>query len=267
MIEQHKLKRLFFKLIVIIIESSCDLFRKEILSRAAVLSFQTLFSVVPLLYLGMYILSFLFQIPNYNSILMLLSKYFIPEVAQRLAHYILLILSKIDMSSLGISGILFLIVITIFMGLTLERSVNSIWNSSEEVSKKEYIYKIIGICITPFIIFVPFYYSYKWIGFAFSIVNRTIMFFSLCTVLTLMYVVLPKAKVKLTSAVVGALGASTLYELTKAGFSFYFRLITGPLYHKIYGAIYFIPACMLWLYLSWIIFLLGVNISYRWQET
>jgi len=265
-INKQSIIQSFFKIIVILFESFADIYKKDILRHAAVLSFQTLFSLIPLIYLSIYIVSFFFELPNQRTIFMLLSKYFIPDVAQKLTYYIFLILSKIDIHSLGISGMSFLILITVFMGLSLERSVNAIWRiEKESSSKRRILYHILGIGITPFIIFIPIYYGYRWLGSTFNILNKPIMFFSLCLILSLMYMVLPRTKVRFVSAIIGAIISSALYEITKIGFSYYFRLITGPLYYKIYGAIYFIPACIVWLYLSWIIFLLGSNISYKWQ--
>ena len=75
---------------------------------------------------------------------------------------------------------------------------------------------------------------------------------------------LPNTRIRFGSAVLGGLLASaawvTLQELFKAGNLELLRLST------VYSAFAAIPLLLLWIYLSWLIFLGGAELSYAYQN-
>ncbi len=78
------------------------------------------------------------------------------------------------------------------------------------------------------------------------------------------YLIIPNAKVKFRSALAGAFLAAVLWELGKLGFTTYLRYTTG--YAKFYGSIAILPLFMLWVYLTWLIVLLGMQASYTLEH-
>lgn len=87
-------------------------------------------------------------------------------------------------------------------------------------------------------------------------------------VFTLAYWLIPHRSVPLRYALAGGLFATILFELAKRGFAAY--LLGVPTYEKLYGQIAVIPIFMLWLYLSWVVVLLGASFaaslsSFRYQ--
>lgn len=79
--------------------------------------------------------------------------------------------------------------------------------------------------------------------------------------LALLYYKLPSAKVRLRDAAFGGLMAAFLFELAKRSFAYYVSLSSA--YSTLYGVLASIPLFLFWLYLMWVVILLGAEISYQ----
>ncbi|MEE9405537.1 MAG: YihY/virulence factor BrkB family protein, partial [Algisphaera sp.] len=78
--------------------------------------------------------------------------------------------------------------------------------------------------------------------------------------LILLYLLLPNARVKLHSAIAGAFVGAVLWELSKLGFGYYVTKAVG--YSALYGSLGLVPLFLLWLYLTWLAILFGLEVSY-----
>ncbi len=75
---------------------------------------------------------------------------------------------------------------------------------------------------------------------------------------TLLYAAVPNTRVPLRHALIGGCFVALLFEAAKAGFVLYVSLFPG--YQLIYGAFATVPLFLLWIYLSWLIVLLGAEL-------
>lgn len=74
----------------------------------------------------------------------------------------------------------------------------------------------------------------------------------------LLYMVMPNVRVSLMHGLVGALTASFLFELTKRGFVAYVSNFAN--YEVVYGALATLPIFLIWVYLSWVVTLIGAEV-------
>ncbi len=89
-----------------------------------------------------------------------------------------------------------------------------------------------------------------------------------CLAFTFAYMLIPHRTVPLRFALVGGVLATVLFELAKRGFAAYLQGMAT--YQQLYGALAVVPIFMLWLYLSWVVVLLGASVaaslsSFRYQ--
>jgi membrane protein len=75
---------------------------------------------------------------------------------------------------------------------------------------------------------------------------------------TLVYKIVPYARVRWQHAFAGGVLAAVAFEIAKGGFAWY--VTTFSTYRQIYGALAVLPLFMLWLYMCWFIVLAGAGI-------
>lgn len=75
----------------------------------------------------------------------------------------------------------------------------------------------------------------------------------------LMYIIVPSRPVPIRFALLGAGIALALFELSKFGFVLF--ITNFPTYQIIYGALWTIPVFLVWIYLSWLVTLVGACVS------
>lgn len=94
-------------------------------------------------------------------------------------------------------------------------------------------------------------------GPAASLVLRALPLVAEVGAFLFLYMAVPNRRVPIRHAFGGALIAALLFEAAKGGFALYVRMVPG--FEAIYGALATIPLFLVWIYVCWLIVLLGAE--------
>lgn len=83
------------------------------------------------------------------------------------------------------------------------------------------------------------------------------------SLLSVLYLTVPNTRVYLRPALTGGIAAGIFLELAKYGFG---HFVSGAGYKSLYGTLALLPLFMLWIYVTWAIVLLGLRVSYLTQH-
>lgn len=97
-----------------------------------------------------------------------------------------------------------------------------------------------------------------------AVLSRLAAFLATWVLVFLLYVLMPNTSVRLRAAIIGSFVAALLWEAAKAAFAFYLERAVG--YSALYGSLGLIPLFLFWLYLTWLIILFGLELTYTLQH-
>lgn len=186
----------------------------------------------------------------------------------------------LNFGAVGAVGALTLIYAALSMLVEIEKSFNQIYNAPEGRSwarrVTQYwtlmtlgvIFLVLSFAIQEKTLdFVKRGASLGFLSDASQIILTVGQFVATAAISTLalfiIYTVIPNTRVRFVPALVGALFAAIAWETGKRGFSEYIRFSAG--YSKLYGSIALIPLFLLWIYVTWMIVLLGLQIAHSLQ--
>ena len=210
--------------------------------------------------------------------------YLVPEFHGQLSTWLQTNISQDAFRNLGTTSIINLIAIAGLMmaGTAIivisERVFNEIWRVKKGGS---YFRKLTGFwiffTITPLLIVGNTYVKNflmpdggymdmmiqqsTLIGF---IYNRFLPFLITLFVMVMLNLLLPRAKVLFKSALFGGIFSAILWEFSKNYFYLYVMRMTTVT--SFYGSLGIIPIFMIWMYLTWMIILLGAELAYTFQN-
>ncbi|HWO56304.1 MAG TPA: YihY/virulence factor BrkB family protein [bacterium] len=82
--------------------------------------------------------------------------------------------------------------------------------------------------------------------------------------LTLVYYMVPSGRVRWQAALLGGVAAGLLWHLAQ-GFYLNFQFATGT-FRAVWGLLAQIPLLLLWVFVCWVILIVGVELSFAWQH-
>ncbi len=237
---------------------------------ASALSFTTLLALVPLVTVIFSMLS-LFPVFDKWSIELqsFLFQNFVPAAGETVKEYLAQFSSKAG--RLTAVGLFILLLSALLLLSTIEDAFNDIWRVKQgrKVFQRLLVYWAV-LTLGPMLMVVSLsmsstLLSLKVISSQSIVASATGFFLRYLPVLfefggyVLFYKAIPNTEVKLRHAVIGAIVATILFELAKHGFALY--ILNFKSYQLIYGALATIPIFFVWVFLSWIVMLVGAVLA------
>lgn len=243
-----------------------DHFREDrCFEEAASLSYTSLLSMVPLLAVIFGIVSVFPVFDQWsNHLQSMIFDNFLPDTGEQIVPYINGFLESV--SSLTLPGTVVLIVTALMLMVRIEVALNRIWrvDRSRTLTNRIVMYWA-TLTLGPLLIAAAIALSAQqlfgqsgYLGFLPSGLANLWVFLLYWLVFALFFVLVPNRSVKIRHAAIGALLSAVLFSLAKAGFVAY---VSNTSYKVIYGALATVPLFLFWLYLVWIIILLGASLA------
>ena len=233
---------------------------------AAGLSFTTLLALVPLTAV---MVSSLSMFPVFESWSKELEEFiyrnFVPTAGDVIQHHLQQFSEQAG--KLTAVGLIFVLVTALMLLVSIEESFNDIWQVDRgrpigqrvlsywamltlgplllggSLSLTSYVVSLAGQT-NGIVIYPVKHFVLVWL----PVVLEALAF-------TLLYLILPNCTVKLRHALIGGAIAAILFEITKGGFTWF--VVNVASYEVVYGTLATIPIFLIWIYLSWLVVLIG----------
>ena len=272
----HSRFKAFHRLITYLIK---QISHHNLFNLAATLAFTSLLAFVPLFTV---IFAMISQLPFVQGMAQEINHfvltYFIPDVGADIENT----LNGFIANAMKMQwwGFVFLVVTAMMLISTIDKAIHELWHDARKRTAwvSLLIYWAV-LFLTPLTLGISlaitsYVSTLSWLSTMpeqFGI-SWTLVFPVLISTLGLMllYKTIPSSYVKMTHALIGALFASLLFELSKRLFTLYINYF--PVQEAIFGALAAIPLILIWLYVTWLVILLGAELchalsSNEWRDT
>lgn len=235
---------------------------------AGALSFTTLLAIVPLTTVMVAVLS-LFPVFGawMNVIQDFIYSNFVPEAGEAVQKYLSQFAGKAG--RLTAFGLVFLGVTSLMLMATIEQALNDIWRveNARKLTHRFLTYWALltlgpilvagSLALTSTLFALPFLGRAEVTMYQFLDVALPLLLEFGAAVL--LYTVVPNVAVRWRNAFVGAAFAAIMLEVAKNLFATFVKYFAS--YKILYGAIAVLPIFLIWIYISWVIILLGAIVA------
>ena len=234
------------------------------------LAFVSLLSLVPFVMVFFTILS---AFPAFSDargeLEELIFSSFVPHAGGQVQTYVTEFVN--NASGMGAIGILSLMVVALMLISNIDKTLNSIWQSQSE-RPIVFTFAIYWMVLTlgPLLMGSSLAISSYLVSLANSAEEYTfgvtttllkiVPFVASVGAFFLIYMLVPNKKIDPKHAAFGALVGAVLFETSKKVFALY--VTSFPSYQLIYGALAVVPILFVWVYLSWVVVLVGAEVTH-----
>lgn len=255
-----------------------DLLRGTLTLRAMSLVYTTLLSTVPLLAFSFSVLKG-FGVHNQLEPLLLNLVAPLGEKGQQLAQQIIGFVDNMKVGVLGALGLGLLIYTVISLMQKVESSLNHIWRVSTRRNLAQRFSDYLSVLLVgPVLVFTALgvtgsIMGMDWVGQIAALeplrtlvaVGATLVpYLLIIGAFTFVYSFVPNTTVHLRSALIGAAVAGVLWETVGWGFASF--MANSTKYTAIYSGFAIVILAMVWIYLAWLILLLGASFAFYHQH-
>ena len=236
---------------------------------AAALSFTTVLGLVPLFTVAFVYVA---RLPLFEQWLSAFERFLIKHMLPGSGGVIRPYLNEFAAKAGDLQGIGILIVVVTAVLLvdTVAKEINAIWGTRQPRSlvRRAGVYAL-GVTLGPLAIGAAIYAT-NWVleaSLAVDLLTKPeitalaapIAIGIAALTFSLLYAVLPARRVPWWAAVAGGLVAAIGFEAAKRGFVFFVTSV--PTYQRVYGALAVLPLFLIWIFVSWLIVLVGAAVS------
>lgn len=237
---------------------------------ASALAFTTLLALVPLVTVIFSMLSLFPVFEQWSGELeAFLFKNFVPTAGEAVRSYVLEFSNQAG--RMTAVGLIFLLVSTLLLLATIEDAFNDIWRveRGRMLFQRLLVYWAV-VTLGPLLTAVSLSMSSALLstnvftdqsliaGMTQAVLRYLPLLFELVAYI-LFFKAIPNTEVKFWHALIGGIVATILFETAKLGFAFY--ILNFKSYQLIYGALATIPIFFIWVYLSWVVMLIGAVVA------
>jgi len=237
---------------------------------AGALSYTSLLALVPLMAVILGVLS-AFPVFDYGveQLQDFIFSNFVPAAGDVVQQYLDQFISR--STSLTGPGTLFLVVTALILMSTIEKSLNRIWRvgRARRPTSRLMVYWAVltlgplllgaSLGLTSVLAALPLLAPEFMRGTLQSLLLVATPFLVAMLAFALIFMIVPNRHVRFRHALAGALFSATAFELSKRGFVVY--VTNFPTYERLYGALATIPIFLVWIYVSWVVILLGASLA------
>lgn len=239
------------------------------IKNAAALTYTTLFAVVPVMTVAYAMLA---AIPAFDQVggqvEAFIFKNFLPASGEALQRH----LSEFSTQARQLTGVgvALLMITALLMLVNIEKAFNAIWRIRQPrrgLSSFLLYWAVLSIgplllgaafVVSTYIASMSLFQQGALLGTVWSELLLALPILLSIAAFTLIFVAVPNTRVPLRYGLVGGVFVALLFEAAKASFGVYVKLFPG--YQLIYGAFAAVPLFLLWIYVSWLIILLGAEL-------
>jgi len=245
-------------------------FRSDRLTRhAAALAFSSLLALAPMLAIVFAMLSLFTSFEQLgNNLQDFIYQFLVPAASDDLRQYLEQFAGQAGKLTL-VSLALFLLTALLLLN-TIEESFNDIWRlkKSRRLSAKVTVYWALlslgpllmgsSLAVSTYLLSITQFGGVQVSAQIQSAGITLLPFLFQVLAFLLLYFVMPNVRVRFGHALAGALVASILFEISKRLFALY--IVNFDSYQIVYGALSTLPIFLIWIYLSWVIALVGAEV-------
>lgn len=184
--------------------------------------------------------------------------------------------TSISIGGIGVVGMLLLIWAALGLIVTVEKTFNTIYDAplGRGWHLRIPIYWAV-ITLGPVLIWGSFYLSTQFItatqdvpilGWLVGFIKQFTALLVTWLLFLLLFTLMPNTKVAVKPAMVGALVSALAWELMKAALRWYVEsAVISPTQARLYGSLALIPILLFWVYMTWMVILVGLEVSHILQ--